>query len=32
VVRGRDRETLHGYIRENVSGNVEAIYNDEWKD
>jgi transposase-like protein len=30
VVRGRDRETLHGFIRENVSGDVEAIYTDEW--
>jgi hypothetical protein len=31
VVRGRDRETLHGFIRENVSGDVEGIYTDEWK-
>jgi transposase-like protein len=31
VVRGRDRETLHGFIRENVAGNVEAIYTDEWE-
>jgi transposase-like protein len=31
VVRGRDRETLHGFIRENVSGDVEAIYTDEWE-
>ena len=30
VVRGRDRETLHGFIRENVAGDVEAIYTDEW--
>jgi transposase-like protein len=29
VVRGRDRETLHGFIRENVSGDGEAIYTDE---
>jgi len=29
VVRGRDRETLHGFIRENVSGDVEAIYTDQ---
>jgi transposase-like protein len=31
VVRGWDRETLHGFIRENVSGDVEAIYTDEWE-
>ncbi len=31
VVRGRDRETLHGFIRENVAGDVEAIYTDEWE-
>ena len=31
VVRGRDREALHGFIRENVAGNVEAIYTDEWE-
>jgi transposase len=31
VVRGRDRETLHGFMRENVSGDVEAIYTDEWE-
>lgn len=31
VVHGRDRETLHGFIRENVAGNVEAIYTDEWE-
>jgi transposase-like protein len=31
VVRGRDRETLHGFIRANVSGDVEAIYTDEWE-
>src|SRR5215207_5840145 len=31
VVRGTDRETLHGFIRQNVSGDVEAIYTDEWE-
>jgi transposase len=31
VVRGRDRETLHGFIRANVAGDVEAIYTDEWE-
>src|SRR5919202_65282 len=31
VVQGRDRETLHGLIRENVAGDVEAIYTDEWE-
>jgi transposase-like protein len=31
VVRGRDRETLHGFIRENVAGEVQAIYTDEWE-
>jgi transposase-like protein len=31
VVQGRDRETLHGFIRENVAGDVEAIYTDEWE-
>jgi transposase-like protein len=30
VVRGTDRETLHGFIRENTAGNTEAIYTDEW--
>ena len=30
VVRGADRETLHGFIRENVAGDTEAIYTDEW--
>ncbi len=30
VVRGTDRETLHGFIRENVSGDTQAIYTDEW--
>ncbi len=31
VVRGRDRETLHGFIRENVAGDAQAIYTDDWK-
>ena len=30
VVRGTDRESLHGFIRENTAGNTEAIYTDEW--
>jgi transposase-like protein len=30
VVRGTDREALHGFIRENTSGDTEAIYTDEW--
>lgn len=30
VVRGTDRETLHGFIRENTAGSTEAIYTDEW--
>ncbi len=30
VVRGTDRETLHGFIRENVSEDTQAIYTDEW--
>ena len=30
VVRGTDRETLHGFIRENAAGDTEAIYTDEW--
>lgn len=30
VVRGTDRETLHGFIRENVDDSTEAIYTDEW--
>jgi transposase-like protein len=29
VVRGRDRETLQGFIRENVAGQTQAIYTDE---
>jgi len=33
AVRGRDRETLHGFIRENVVGDAgfAAIYTDEWE-
>lgn len=31
VVGARDRETLHGFIRDNVAGDVEAIYTDEWR-
>ncbi|MDQ3639156.1 MAG: IS1595 family transposase [Actinomycetota bacterium] len=30
VVRGTDRESLHGFIRENTAGDTEAIYTDEW--
>lgn len=30
VVRGTDRETLHGFIRANTAGDTEAIYTDEW--
>jgi transposase-like protein len=30
VVKGTDRETLHGFIRENVDDSTEAIYTDEW--
>jgi transposase-like protein len=30
VVRGTDRETLHGFIRQNTAGDTEAIYTDEW--
>jgi transposase-like protein len=30
VVRGRDRETLQGFIRENTAGDAQAIYTDEW--
>jgi transposase-like protein len=29
VVRGRDRETLQGFIRENTAGDTQAIYTDE---
>ncbi len=31
VVSGRDRETLQGFIRENVAGDAQAIYTDEWE-
>jgi len=30
VIRGPDRETLHGFIRDNVSDHAEAIYTDDW--
>jgi transposase-like protein len=30
VVRGADREALHGFIRKNTDGDTEAIYTDEW--
>jgi len=30
VVSGRDRETLQGFIRENVAGDAQAIYTGEW--
>ncbi len=30
VVRGRDRESLQGFIRENVAGDAQAIYTDDW--
>ncbi len=29
VVRGRDRETLQGFIRESAAGDAQAIYTDE---
>lgn len=29
VVKGRDRGTLQGFIRENVAGETQAIYTDE---
>lgn len=29
-VKGSDRKTLHGFIRETVHDNAEAIYTDEW--
>jgi len=31
VVVVNDRETLHGFIHETVSGEAEAIYTDEWR-
>jgi transposase-like protein len=30
VVRGTDREALHGFIRKNTAGDTEANYTDEW--
>ena len=30
VVRGTDRETLHGFVRKNTAGDTEAFYTDEW--
>jgi len=30
VIRGPDRETLHGFIHENVADDTEAIYTDDW--
>ena len=30
VVRGRDSETMRGFIREDIGGDVEAIDTDEW--
>ena len=30
VVDNNSRKTLHGFIRENVSPDAEAIYTDEW--
>jgi transposase-like protein len=30
VVIGRDRETLHGFIRNNVSDDAQAIFTDDW--
>ena len=30
VVVGRDRETLHNFIRENVADETEAIFTDDW--
>ncbi len=29
VVKGRDKETLQGFLRENVAGETQAIYTDE---
>src|SRR5215211_2164538 len=31
VVSARDRETLHGFLRENLAGDVQAIYTDDWE-
>ncbi len=30
IADNNNRKTLHGFIRENVSGEAEAIYTDEW--
>ncbi len=30
VVKGRDRETLHDFIKKNTAPDTEAIYTDEW--
>ena len=30
VVVGRDRETLHAFIRNNISDDAEAIFTDDW--
>jgi hypothetical protein len=30
VVVGRDRETLHEFIKEHISDDAEAIFTDEW--
>ena len=30
VIPGTDRETLHGFIRENTAPNTEAIFTDDW--
>ena len=30
VVRGTDRETLHGFTRQTTAGDAQAIYTDEW--
>jgi len=30
VIPGTDRETLHGFIRENVADDTEAIFTDDW--
>lgn len=31
VVDSNDRKTLHGFIRETVSDDAEAVYTDEWR-
>jgi len=30
VVRGTDRDTLHGFIRQNTNCGTRALYTDEW--